>query len=325
MIVTSIKIRKMLTLTGLAAALHFMVDCLCLCSLYVVTAGFDELIRYYIAYNVLAFLTQPLTGMMADGIRQRHWLLLASVILLVLATLLSSVSWSVYPSAFLLMTISVLLGLGNSLFHVWGGKETAVNTGNDIRALGVFVSTGAFGLAVGTVLVSWALLYGLLIGISIVALLYLRIDVKTLHTEADADMAGAKEYSKLLAWGIVILVMLIVAARSYIGQSFSAGQTKTALMVIVFGAVTMLGKMAGGWIVKWMGMTTAIILMLAGIAVCFAFRNVSLGFVLAGLFSVNLTMPVTLYWANRMMKGREGLAFGLLAAALIPGYLIATL
>ena len=302
-----------------------MVDCLCLCCLYLVTAGFTELIRYFVAYNALAFLTQPLTGMMADRIRQRHWLLLASVILLILATLISSVVWSVCSSVFLLMTISVLLGLGNSLFHVWGGKETAVNTGNDIRALGVFVSTGAFGLAVGTMLVSWALLYCMLIGISIVVLLYLRIDVKTLHTEADADMAGAKEYSKLLAWGIVILVMLIVAARSYIGQSFSAGQTKTALMVIVFGAVTMLGKMAGGWIVKWMGMTTAIILMLAGIAVCFAFRNVSLGFVLAGLFSVNLTMPVTLYWANRMMKGREGLAFGLLAAALIPGYLIATL
>lgn len=325
MIVTSIKIREMLTLTGLAAALHFMVDCLCLCCLYLVTAGFDELIRYFVAYNVLAFLTQPLTGMMADKIRQRHWLLLASVVLLVLATLLSSVVRSVYSSAFLLMTISVLLGLGNSLFHVWGGKETAVNTGNDIRALGVFVSTGAFGLAVGTVLVSWALLYGLLISISIVALLYLRIDVKTLHTESDADMAGTKEYSKLLAWGIVILVMLIVAARSYIGQSFSGGQTKTALMVIVFGAVTMLGKMAGGWIVKWMGMCAAIILMLAGIAVCFVFRDVSIGFVLAGLFAVNLTMPVTLYWANRMMKGREGLAFGLLAASLIPGYLIATL
>ena len=96
-------------------------------------------------------------------------------------------------------------------------------------------------------------------------------------------------------------------------------------MVIAFGAVTMLGKMAGGWMVKWMGMTAAIILMLAGIAVCFVFRDVSLGFVLAGLFAVNLTMPVTLYWANRMMKGREGLAFGLLAAALIPGYLIAVL
>ena len=325
MIVVSIQKRVTVTLTGLAAALHFMVDCLCLCCLYLVTAGFTELIRYFVVYNVLAFLTQPLTGMMADRIRQRHWLLLASVILLVLATLLSSVSWSVYSSAFLLMTISVLLGLGNSLFHVWGGKETAVNTGNDIRALGVFVSTGAFGLAVGTVLVSWSLLYSLLMGISIVALLYLRIDTRRLHSKADAGVSAAKEYSKLLVGGIVILVMLIVAARSYIGQSFSGNQTKTVLMVIVFGAVTMLGKMAGGWMVKWMGMIAAIILMLAGIAICFVFRDANVGFVLAGLFAVNLTMPVTLYWANRMMKGREGLAFGLLAAALIPGYLIAIL
>jgi len=44
-----------------------------------------------------------------------------------------------------------------------------------------------------------------------------------------------------------------------------------------------------------------------------------------GLFLVNCTMPITLYWANVMLKGREGLAFGLLAASLIPGYLIVTL
>ena len=36
-------------------------------------------------------------------------------------------------------------------------------------------------------------------------------------------------------------------------------------------------------------------------------------------------MPITLYFANKILKGKEGLAFGILAAALIPGYLIATL
>jgi Na+(H+)/acetate symporter ActP len=34
-------------------------------------------------------------------------------------------------------------------------------------------------------------------------------------------------------------------------------------------------------------------------------------------------MPITLYLANVVLKGKEGLAFGLLAAALIPGYLLA--
>jgi hypothetical protein len=42
-----------------------------------------------------------------------------------------------------------------------------------------------------------------------------------------------------------------------------------------------------------------------------------------GLFAINCTMPVTLYLANVVLLGKEGLAFGLLAAALVPGYLFA--
>ena len=42
-----------------------------------------------------------------------------------------------------------------------------------------------------------------------------------------------------------------------------------------------------------------------------------------GIFAINCTMAVTLWLANVVLKGREGLAFGLLAAALIPGWLLA--
>ena len=44
---------------------------------------------------------------------------------------------------------------------------------------------------------------------------------------------------------------------------------------------------------------------------------------LLGVFLMNCTMPVTLYLANEVLKQREGLAFGLLAAALIPGWWLA--
>jgi hypothetical protein len=44
---------------------------------------------------------------------------------------------------------------------------------------------------------------------------------------------------------------------------------------------------------------------------------------LAGIFLMNTTMPTTLFLANDLLPRREGLAFGLLAAALIPGYLLA--
>ena len=317
---------RTVTLTGLAAALHFCVDGLCLCCLYMATTGIQDLLKYFVVYNVLAFLTQPFTGMLADGAKQRHWLLLSSIILLILAVL-ETVCVMPYCSAesmVLLMVLSVLLGIGNSLFHVWGGKETAVRTGNDIRALGVFVSTGAFGLAVGSVFLSRALMLCLLLGICILALAFLRIDTTKQIDAIEVD-SDSKVYSKPLVWAVLILIMLIVAGRSFLGESFTGMIDKTPVVVLLIGALTMTGKMAGGWLVKWMGMVTSIILLVAGVIICLVAKGNHIGIALAGLFMVNCTMPITLYWANVMLKGHEGLAFGLLAASLIPGYLIATL
>ena len=324
--VTKTQSNSTVSLTGLAAALHFCVDGLCLCCLYMATIGIQDLLKYFVVYNVLAFLTQPLTGMLADRVKQRHWILLSSIILLILAVI-ETVCVIPYCSAapvFLLMLLSALLGIGNSLFHVWGGKETAVRTGNDIRALGVFVSTGAFGLAVGSVFLSRALMFGLLLGICILALSYLRIDTAkpVVTTEVDIE---SKVYSKPLVWAVLILIMLIVAGRSFTGESFTKVIDKTPMVVLLIGALTMMGKMAGGWLAKWLGMVTSIILLLVGVTICIAAKGSHIGIALAGLFMVNCTMPITLYWANVMLKGREGLAFGLLAASLIPGYLIVTL
>ena len=314
------------TLTGLAAALHFCVDGLCLCCLYLVTTGIQDLLKYFVVYNVLAFLTQPLTGMLADGVKQRHWILLTSIIMLILAVLetICVMPYCSAASVVMLMVLSVLLGIGNSLFHVWGGKETAVRTGNDIRALGVFVSTGAFGLAVGSVFLSRALILCMLIGICILALAYLLIDTARPIDTTETD-SESKAYPKILVWALLILIMLIVAGRSFLGESFTGVIDKTPMVVLLIGALTMMGKMAGGWLVKWMGMVTSVIILVAGVIVCLVARGNFIGIALAGLFMVNCTMPITLYWANVMLKGREGLAFGLLAASLIPGYLIATL
>ena len=245
------------------------------------------------------------------------------LILAVLETI-GVVSCNSEASVFLLVVLSVLLGIGNSLFHVWGGKETAVRTGNDIRALGVFVSTGAFGLAVGSVFLSRALMLCLLIGICILALAYLQIDAAKPIDSTEID-GESKAYPKLLVWAVLILIMLIVAGRSFLSESFTGVIDKTPVVVLLVGALTMTGKMAGGWLVKWMGMVTSVILLVAGVIVCLVARGNHIGIALAGLFMVNCTMPITLYWANVMLKGREGLAFGLLAASLIPGYLIATL
>ena len=325
-------------LTGVSALMHFLVDGLCICCLYLATVGKMDIVMTYVTYNVLAFLTQPLTGWWADWMRQRHWMLLGSVLLLTLGV--AACQLSTINEQFIMPT-AVLLGIGNSLFHVWGGKQVAVNTGNDIRALGVFVSTGAFGLAVGGVLASWFLLYVFLLSICVLAIQTLQaqtlpsaslqggssisINEKTSEQGNHPLPVGRVRGGSVVRGGsIILLIMLIVAGRSFTGEAFTTGITKNAMLILLLGATSMAGKMAGGWLAKSMGIWKALLLMVVGTILCFLGKDLHIAVMLTGLFLINCTMPVTLYWANTLLKGYEGLAFGLLAAALIPGYLLAT-
>ena len=109
---------------GICSALHFLVDGLCACQLYLLSAAMPamQLVAVFLTYNLLAFLTQPFTGMWIDTMRRKHWMLLAANVLLAVAVLLSSLvitfggEGSFEKGA---MLVAVLLGTGNSLFPAW--------------------------------------------------------------------------------------------------------------------------------------------------------------------------------------------------------------
>lgn len=304
---------------------HFLVDGLCICCMFLLTGVYSERfgangdrmgMGVILVYNVLAFMSQPLTGLMADRMKDRHWLLIVSSLLLTLAVAIASLM----PT--MMVLVAVLLGTGNSLFHVWGGKQTVVKTGNDIRALGVFVSTGALGLAVGGVCCSWELLYGLLLAIVVLSIVYVRCD-DGLSQEISSVFVPRSWLTPERAWMIVVLLMLFVGYRSFAGKVFSNGITKTQTLILAIGFVSMAGKMAGGWIARWLGVLRSLAVVLAGVVLGLLFRGDSVAVLLAGIFLMNCTMPITLFLVNDVLPRREGLAFGLLAAALIPGYLMA--
>ena len=325
-------------LLGISATLHLLVDGVCMCCLFLMATlvGSDELMGSVIVYNVLAFLTQPLTGLLADSSKHRQKLLLTSNLLLVAgaATAVFAVL-HMQLSTPLLTTIAVLLGMGNSLFHVWGGKQTAVKTRNDIRALGIFVSTGALGLALGMLFCSWSLLFVFLLAISVLSGVYIKMEQRagsiSTNDERLAEHAtNATRATLTLSLPVVCLallgLMVFVAFRSFLGEAFSTGITRTNNIVLLIAFITTAGKMAGGWIARWMGIVPSLLAIAAIVAAAFLTAQwLGMSVLLAGLFAINLTMPITLYLANRVLEGREGLAFGLLAAALIPGYLLATI
>lgn len=342
-------------LVGISALLHFLVDGLCICCLYLLVCDFAtfDIIRYFVVYNVLAFLTQPLTGYMVDRVEHKHWVLLASVLLLTLAVLFVLVHnhWSNCSPPFregvgLLLPfmewlVAVLLGLGNSLFHVWGGQQVAVQTRNDMRSLGVFVSTGAFGLAVGGVFASWPLLFCLLAGLVVAPFLYLKDCHGDRLIDANTDIQSPPlpyGCGGIRGWLVLFLLLVIiafVAFRSSITTVFITGIGTGRAAILLAGFLAMSGKAFGGFLCRWTGLWRGAAAMLVVTAVAFFLSPFSLissfvhshfSFSIAslGLFAISCTMPVTLYLANKLLPGREGLSFGLLAAALMPGYLLAT-
>ncbi|UKK59327.1 hypothetical protein L6470_13340 [Prevotella communis] len=308
----------------LCSVLHLLVDGLCVCCLYLIASSFSamHLVGIFLTYNILAFLTQPLTGLWADCMKRRHWMLLASVLLLTVAVLATSIVVSFRLSTVGMMVVPILLGMGNSLFHVWGGKQVVVTTGNDMRALGAFVSTGAFGLALGIVFFSWPLLYTVLLTICVLSTAYVHLDLKAGISAINSQEAECR-FSKLFIWMSLLVLMLVVMLRSFVGETFSGEMSRTSSMVLLIGLLSMLGKMAGGWLAHHLGIVRMLALVIVLVLVCLVFRSQEMVIALVGLFAVNCTMPVTLYLANVVLPKREGLAFGLLAAALIPGYLLA--
>jgi hypothetical protein len=124
--------------------------------------------------------------------------------------------------------------------------------------------------------------------------------------------------------------MLVVAGRSFIGESVPSLRTSLPsvsppLMMVAVSIVVMVGKAAGGFLSKWWGVRNVFFVSMLLSATVFLMYPWHDGFVLLTLFLINLSMPCTLYWATKALPGREGLAFGLLAMALLPGYLFGTL
>ena len=325
-------IRYYLQTVGICSLMHFLVDGLCVCCLYLLASRIDwhYIVGVFITYNVLAFLTQPLTGWYVDKVESKHWVLLVSILFLTMAV---TVPWLMFlwpsfgSSAMGPFLMATLLGIGNSLFHVWGGKQTVLKTDNDIRAVGTFVSTGAFGLSVGIVFHSWFLLYTFLLAICLLAVMYVRGDSipdsfsDSLSGNGTSDGKGSS-YAPVAVWIAMAALMAFVMFRSFLGETFSGGHGKEGVVVLAVGAISMLGKMMGGWLSKWWGIVAAMVFILAVVLLCSMLRDLHEAFSFVGLFIINCTMPITLYLANVVMRGKEGLAFGLLAAALMPGYLL---
>lgn len=326
--------------TFLLSLLHLLVDGVCACGVTMScqTISVAEACGVIVLYDVLAFGTQPLTGRWVDASSASGRRLKLATALLVGGALTC-----VLPVSLNLLTATIgaiLLGMGNSLFHVYGGKYVAVVSHHDIRVMGIFVSTGAVGLALGIGFSSPILLAAFLLALlslSALHLYYARrvLQESPLHVYTEEAEQSAAVQEKLQSPAAVPLLylsclMLVVAGRAFIGENVpslrtSFHSTDAALTMVIVSVIVMAGKAAGGFLSKTWGVRNVFCVSLLLSAATFLMCPWHDAFVLATLLCVNISMPCTLYLATKAVPGREGWAFGLLAMALLPGFLLGQL
>ena len=203
----------------------------------------------------------------------------------------------------------ILAGVGNAFYHVGGGRD-ALLANKRMTRLGIFVSPGALGVCLGSLLCSNIPLFYtgavllLLCGISI---LWRCKDQKSTVSAGKAQLSPA------------ILMLAVVILRSVLGLSMET-PWKIGGFAIAAGAASAAGKALGGWLGDRFGGRSVGTATLFISAVLFCFPNAGIAGIIGILF-FNMTMPITLRRASDALPGMEGLAFGLLTFGLFLGYL----
>ena len=282
---------------------HFFTDAACALVVFSATHSIQRAFIYFLAYNFLAFCLQPVAGLVLDKfkrIQPVHYIALAFILLITGFVPFLGVWEKIF-----------FVGIGNCLFHTGGGTIILNTSGKKMAPLGSFVSSGAVGLTLGTLLASFEPAHL----VCMVCLLVLEIA----NLDPSEDKPARK--SGHIHWQVALLLCLCIAIRSFMGFIPLATFTKTPAIILLITCSVVAGKALGGLLCdKWGIRRVATISTLAAIGLfLFSFHNPYLWAVVQMI--VNLSMPITLYLIYRSMPHLPAFSFGLAASFLCVGFL----
>lgn len=279
---------------------HFFVD---LCSaLFIFRFCADgDWLTTLLLYNFCAFALQLPFGILADRLDRNAGVAGTGMILIALAFLSGGHPWGV-----------LLCGCGNALFHIGGGIEILNRSVHKAIRLGIFVAPGALGLYLGTQWGRGTLPFGVL------PLLLGAFGLFLLLFHRKPSGNSLPELPRLSP--VLLSLFGVVILRSYLGFCMAFSWNNGILSGLLLVAATVLGKIAGGWLLDRLGYLPAALLSLLPAAGLLLFPQ-WMAFGLLGVFFFQMTMPITLWAAAKACPGAKGFSFGLLTFALFLGFL----
>ncbi len=298
--------------TGLYSLCHFLVDFACAYLLFARVAGRFGASEMFLVYNFCAFAMQMPLGLLADKINRNAPVAAAGIVLVAAAFFLKG--WA----------LAIVLGIGNSLFHLGGGLDTLNLSHKEKRCapLGVFVSTGAFGIYLGSLLGkgrSLGFLFPHVLLLVIAFAVLFAFKSKTQGYKSGNVPMSMRPTVRYAAW-IFAGLFFVVVLRSLVGLGASYPWKGEGIWGLLLVCSTVLGKALGGFLADRIGLTPACLISLGLSALLFPLA----GHPAAGILAVllfNMSMPMTLYALSRLLPGAKGFGFGALTFALFLGFL----
>ena len=298
------------------AITHFLVDALCLAALFSGGIPADSFALAVMLYNTLAFSTQCVVGLGLDRVRDPRRVALLEAA----ACATVALGWAAGFAGAPWWLAVVLIGCGNSVFHVTGGTTTLRESRGKAWPLGVFVAPGAFGVTLGMLFPQ----AGLILAIALLACASAVVACARGREPEPGRMRRSTRPNDSFPALAVVLLIVAVAVRA-IGGSAVMFPWKTGIAAaLALTAFVFAGKAAGGFLCDRLGPAKTALISIPAAAVLIAFFAESAPASMAGQFLLNLTMPVTLWMLFRLMPDMPALSFGLAASALWPGTLAGT-
>jgi len=295
------------------ALAHCFVDLSCAFLLFRILPDSPQRLLCFLLYNFCAFALQMPLGLLIDRL-DRNAVVAALGCVLVAAA---------YGLALSPLAAAVVCGMGNSLFHLGGGVDVLHLSRKNSAPLGIFVSTGALGLWIGTQLGKGGTFspFAPLCALVFCALLLTSSQWyyhKNWRSE-NTPLAFPTPSRSLIFCALSLLAVVIL--RSYVGFTLSFPWKGTLpLWAIQLVLAPVLGKALGGLLADRLGLLRVSVYSLLLCAGLFLFPHVPAAGV-PGLLLFNMTMPLTLWAMARLFPDAPGFSFGLLTFGLFLGFL----
>lgn len=275
-----------------------------------------------LAYDLLAFGLQPFVGAFVDCKKRAAPLLYASLFGAGIAAFVCVLCD--YPQEINALSVALLalFSLCNALFHVAAGAFVIAESEKKCSPLGVFVSLGAVGVALGR-LYAPVLLGAAGIGLAVFGAVFLFLKTGDGVLRPHFARIAEPMYETEADFLPLALLAFAVFVRGFGGSALPARYELTPLYVLLAALAAALGKAAGGFLSDALGYRAVAAFCLPVSACLLAFGAQLPALYLVGLVVFNTSMPVTLWLSFAALPRLRNTAFGVMACFLMLGSVLA--